>query len=71
MSPRERKLYADELRRRVRHRPASIQLKALAAEAGCSESWITTFAQGTYANPHLRLLKRLDTTLTAMCESLQ
>jgi AraC-like DNA-binding protein len=71
MSPLERKLYACNLRRRVRNRPASIQLKDLANDAGISRSWLSTFCNATYRNQHLRLLKRLDTTLTRMCESVQ
>lgn len=71
MSPLERKLYACQLRRRVRNRPASVQLKALANDAGISRSWLITFCNAAYQNPHLRLLKRLDSTLTRMCESVQ
>lgn len=71
MSPQERKTYASVLRQRVRLRPATIQLKTLAANAGFSESWLRTFCNGEYSNPHLRLLKRLDETLNSMCESVQ
>lgn len=70
MTPREREDYAKQLRKRLRQRPACIQLQNLAASGGFSDSWLRAFQRGEYSNPHVRLLLQLDKTLTKACEEI-